>query len=109
MMQMLICCNGHSVDRHLLQWPFCAYAFVMLMTISVVFTLAIAMLVTMVIQWLLQGVQNRRFLQGMPELGLKSAITHRESEDEYGHLVNEALKVVRVPIILCLVFLFAFV
>lgn len=42
----------------------------------------------------LQGVQNRKNLQGTPELGLRSAIAHQESEDEYGHLVNQALQLV---------------
>ena len=37
-------------------------------------------------------MQNRRQLDGMTELGLKSAITHKDNEDEYGHLVAEALK-----------------
>ncbi|KAK3742147.1 hypothetical protein RRG08_008548, partial [Elysia crispata] len=39
----------------------------------------------------LEGLKARTNLTGAPELGLKNAITHRESVDDYGHLVFDAL------------------
>jgi hypothetical protein len=40
---------------------------------------------------LLQSMQIRDRLTGSPELGLKSAIVHRDNVDDYGDLVYEAL------------------
>lgn len=39
----------------------------------------------------LEGLKARTNLTGSPELGLKNAITHRESVDDYGHMVFEAM------------------
>ncbi|KAK6190158.1 hypothetical protein SNE40_002084 [Patella caerulea] len=40
----------------------------------------------------LEGVKDRHNLTGTPEWGLKSAITHQDNVDDYGHLVYEAFK-----------------
>lgn len=53
-------------------------------------------------------MQSRASLQGSPEMGLKSAITNRESEDEYGHLVHEAMKQVSAQINFQLIFVLTF-
>ena len=47
---------------------------------------------------LLQSMQNRENLTGAPELGLKSAIVHRDNLDDYGDLVYEALAKVCVSL-----------
>ncbi|ELU07397.1 hypothetical protein CAPTEDRAFT_113465 [Capitella teleta] len=39
----------------------------------------------------LEGLKARSNLSGSPELGLKNAITHRDSVEDYGHLVHEAM------------------
>lgn len=39
----------------------------------------------------LQGMKERSKLKGIPELGLKNGVTHRDNVDVYGHLVHQAL------------------
>ncbi len=44
----------------------------------------------------LQGIKERHNLSGSAELGLKNAITHRDNVQDYGHLIYQALRKVRV-------------